>query len=122
MKTKKQQAKNADKMISVPVVNPHAAGIDIGSKSHYVCVAQDNVKEFPVFTSDLHEIARHLQAHLVKTIALESTGFYWVPLFVLLQEYGFEVFLVNARHLKNVKGHKTDVVDSKWLQFLHSIG
>lgn len=122
MKTKKHQAKNADKMISVPVVNPHAAGIDIGSRSHYVCVAQDNVKEFPVFTSDLHEIARHLQAHLVKTVALESTGFYWVPLFVLLQEYGFEVFLVNARHLKNVKGHKTDVVDSKWLQFLHSIG
>jgi len=109
-------------MISVPVVNPHAAGIDIGSTSHYVCVAQNNVKEFPVFTADLHEIAKHLLAHGVKTVALESTGFYWKPLFVMLQDYGLEVFLVNARHLKNVKGHKTDVVDSRWLQFLHSIG
>jgi len=122
MKNKTRKAKNNDTMISIPVVNPHAAGIDIGSTSHYVCVAQDNVKEFPVFTSDLHEIVKHLKWYEVKTIALESTGFYWKPLFVMLQDYGFEVFLVNARHLKNVKGHKTDVVDSKWLQFLHSIG
>lgn len=122
---KKNQAKKvreSDNMISVPVVNPHAAGIDIGSTSHFVCVAQDNVKEFSVFTSDLHLIAKHLQDHKVKTIAMESTGFYWKPLFVMLQSYRFEVYLVNARHLKNVKGHKTDVVDSKWLQFLHSIG
>jgi hypothetical protein len=63
-------------MLSLPVVNPDAAGIDIGSKSHFVCVAQDNVKEFSVFTSDLHEIARHLQSHGKKSIALESTGFY----------------------------------------------
>jgi len=122
MKTTQKKARKSDNMISVPVVNPHAAGIDIGSTSHFVCVAQDNVKEFSVFTSDLHEIAKHLQMYEVRTIALESTGFYWKPLFVLLQDYGFEVFLVNARHLKNVKGHKTDVVDSKWLQFLHSIG
>jgi transposase len=116
------KVRESDKMISMPVVNPNAAGIDIGSRSHFVCVSQDNVKEFPVFTTDLHEIARHLQAHGKKTVALESTGFYWRPLFVLLQDYGFEVTLVNARHLKNVKGHKTDVVDSKWLQLLHSIG
>lgn len=122
MKTKSKKSKSSDGMITVPVVNPHAAGIDIGSKSHFVCVAQDNVKEFDVFTADLHEIARHLQEHMVKTVALESTGFYWRPLFVLLQDYGFEVTLVNARHLKNVKGHKTDVIDCKWLQFLHSIG
>ena len=122
MKTKSKKVKTSDKMLSIPVVNPDAAGIDIGSKNHFVCVAQDNVKEFPVFTADLHEIARHLQFHGKKSIALESTGFYWRPLFVLLQDYGFEVTLVNARHLKNVKGHKTDVVDSKWLQLLHSIG
>ena len=109
-------------MISVPVVNPHAAGIDIGSTSHFVCVAQDNVQEFSVFTSDLHLIAQHLLEHGVKTVALESTGFYWKPLFIMLQSYKLEVYLVNARHLKNVKGHKTDVVDSKCLQFLHSIG
>lgn len=121
MKTKKG-IKPSNTMISVPVVNPHAAGIDLGSKSHFVCVAQDNVKEFGVFTTDLHVIAHHLQDHQVLTVAIESTGFYWRPLYLMLLDYGFEVTLVNARHLKNVKGHKTDVVDSKWLQFLHSIG
>lgn len=121
-KIRVKKIRQSDNMISVPVVNAHAAGIDVGSTSHFVCVAQDNVKEFSVFTSDLHQIARHLLEHGVKTIAMESTGFYWKPLFVMLQSYGFEVYLVNARHLKNVKGHKTDVVDSKWLQFLHSIG
>jgi transposase len=121
MKTKKE-IKPTDAMISMPVVNPHAAGIDLGSKSHFVCVAQDNVKEFGVFTADLHFIARHLQDHQVLTVAIESTGFYWRPLYLMLLDYGFEVLLVNAQHLKNVKGHKTDVVDSKWLQFLHSIG
>ena len=94
----------------MPVVNPHAAGIDIGSKSHFVSVAQDNVAQFGVFTEDLHQIAQHLQSHEVKTVALESTGFYWRPLFILLQDYGFEVVLVNARHVKNVKGHKTNVL------------
>lgn len=121
MKTKKIN-QSTDKMISMPVVNPHAAGIDLGSKSHFVCVAQDNVKEFGVFTADLHKIARHLQKHEVLTVAIESTGFYWRPLYLMLLDYGFEVILVNARHLKNVKGHKTDVVDSRWLQLLHSIG
>jgi transposase len=121
MKTKKG-IKPSNTMISVPVVNPHAAGIDLGSKSHFVCVAQDNVKEFGVFTTDLHVIAHHLQYHQVLTVAIESTGFYWRPLYLMLLDYGFEVTLVNARHLKNVKGHKTDVVDSKWLQFLQSIG
>jgi transposase len=114
--------KSPNKMIKMPVVNPNAAGIDIGSRSHHVCVSQDNVKEFKSFTIDLHEIAKHLQSYGVKTVALESTGFYWQQLFTLLQDYGFEVILVNARHVKNVKGHKTDVVDSKWLQLLHSIG
>jgi len=121
---KKKQAKNKStaKSLTMPIVNPHAAGIDIGSRSHFICVGQDNVREFDVFTSDLHEIARHLQFHKVETVAMESTGFYWQSLFLLLQDYGFEVILVNARHLKNVKGKKTDVVDSKWIQMLHSIG
>jgi len=119
---KAKRVKNNDKMISMPVVNPHAAGIDVGSNSHFVCVSQDNVKEFGAFTSDLHEIVSHLQAHDVKTVAIESTGFYWQSLFIILQEHGFEVYLVNSRHLKNVKGHKTDVVDSRWLQLTHSIG
>lgn len=122
MKTMKGLNKPIDQMISMPAVNPHAAGIDLGSKSHFVCVAQDNVKEFGVFTTDLHLIAHHLQNYQVQTVAIESTGFYWRPLYLMLLDYGFEVILVNARHLKNVKGHKTDVVDSKWLQLLHSIG
>jgi transposase len=108
--------------ISMPVVNPNAAGIDAGSRSHFVCVAQDNVKEFKSHTAGLHEICKHLLSHNVKTVALESTGFYWQQLFAILQSYGFEVIVVNARHIKNVKGHKTDVVDSKWIQLLHSIG
>ena len=121
MKTKNAN-KSTNKMISMPVVNTHAAGIDLGSKSHFVCVAQDNVKEFGVFTTDLHAIARHLKEYEIQTVAIESTGFYWRPLYLMLLDYSFSVTLVNARHLKNVKGHKTDVVDSKWLQLLHSIG
>lgn len=119
---KVNQKRSGQQMVSLPVVNPHAAGIDVGGKSHYVCVSQDNVAEFGVCTDDLHQTAHHLQAHGIKTVAMESTGFYWKPLFVLLQDYGFEVILVNARHIKNVKGHKTDVVDCKWIQLLHSIG
>lgn len=118
----KEEKGITDKMISMPEVNPQAAGIDVGSRSHYVCVSQDNVKEFPSHTAGLHDIARHLLLYKVKTVAMESTGFYWQQLFILLQDYGFAVTLVNARHLKNVKGHKTDVVDSQWLQLMHSIG
>ncbi len=113
---------NPNATITMPVVNPNAAGIDAGSRSHFVCVAQDNVIEFKSHTTGLHSIAKHLLSYNVKTVALESTGFYWQQLFMLLQDYGLEVILVNARHVKNVKGHKTDVVDSKWLQLLHSIG
>jgi transposase len=113
---------NPNETISMPVVNPNAAGIDAGSRSHFVCVSQDNVKEFPSHTAGLHEICAHFRTHGVKTVAMESTGFYWQQLFSTLQAEGFEVIVVNARHLKNVKGHKTDVVDSKWIQLLHSIG
>jgi len=119
---RRKQKGNPNATISMPVVNLNAAGIDMGSRSHYVCVSQDNVKEFKSHTVDLHKIAKHLQSYNVKTVALESTGFYWQQLFIILQDYGFEVILVNARHVKNVKGYKTDVVDSKWLQLLHSIG
>ena len=120
---KKQKKKvNEQDFISMPVVNPHAAGIDVGGKSHFVCVSPKNVKEFGAFTDDLHSIAKHLKMHKIRSVALESTGPYWKQLFVLLQDYDFEVTLVNARHLKNVKGKKTDVLDSKWIQLMHSIG
>lgn len=124
----KKRKKSSEKIakekatISMPVLNPNAAGIDIGGKSHYVCVSQENVEKFGAFTEDLHKIAKHLLFHNIKTVALESTGPYWKQLFLILRDYGLEVILVNARHLKNVKGHKTDVIDSKWIQLLHSIG
>ena len=122
MNSAKKKKRNSNKMITMPVVNPHAAGIDAGSRSHFVCVAQDNVTEIESHTQGLHQIADHLKTYGIKTVAIESTGYYWQQLFIILESNGFEVFLINARHVKNVKGHKTDVVDSKWLQLLHSIG
>ncbi len=97
----------------MPVVNPHAAGIDVGGKSHFVCVSPKNVKEFGAFTDDLHSIARHLKMHKIRSVALESTSPYWKQLFVLLQDYDFEVTLVNARHLKNVKDLETRVFNQQ---------
>ncbi|MEI8378362.1 MAG: IS110 family transposase [bacterium] len=110
--------------MEMPVVNLKAAGIDVGSRSFFVCVGQgkNDVREFGVFTCDLHEIAHYLKNLGILTVAMESTGFYWKQIFVLLQDYGMEVILVNARHIKNVKGRKTDVVDSRWIQLLHSLG
>ena len=110
--------------LEMPIVNLKAAGIDVGSRSFFVCVGQgvNDVREFGIFTCDLHEIAKFLMNLGIETVAMESTGFYWKPLFVLLEDYGFEVILVNARHIKNVKGRKTDVVDSRWIQLLHCLG
>lgn len=110
--------------MEMPVINLKAAGIDVGSRSFFVCVGQgtNDVREFGIFTCELHEIANYLKNLGIQTIAMESTGFYWKQIFILLQDYGMEVILVNARHIKNVKGRKTDVVDSRWLQLLHSLG
>jgi transposase len=107
-------------------VHLNAAGIDIGSASHWVAVPEDRddqpVREFRSFTRDLHALADWLDVCGIETIAMESTGVYWVPLFEILQERGFEVLLVNARHVKGVPGRKTDVVDCQWLQQLHTFG
>lgn len=110
--------------MEMPIINLKAAGVDVGSRSFFVCVGQgsNDVREFGIFTCDLHEIASYLKNLGIQTVAMESTGFYWKQLFVLLQDYGFDVILVNARHIKNVKGRKTDVVDSRWIQLLHSLG
>jgi len=106
--------------------NAHAAGIDIGSESHFVAVpqgaTQHPVREFGVFTRDLYAIADWLDACGVTTVAMESTGVYWVPLFEVLEARGFEVKLVDARKVKNVSGRKTDVVDCQWIQQLESYG
>jgi len=106
------------------MINTHAAGIDIGSKSHFVCVGQkdEQVKEFGIYTKDHENLIHWLKSEGVTTIAMESTGTYWQTLFASLQESGFEVLLVNARDIKNVKGKKTDVIDCMWIQKLHSLG
>lgn len=107
-------------------MNQHAAGIDVGSASHYVAVPEDRddqpVREFPGFTGDLYRLADWLSACGVETVAMESTGVYWIPLFQVLEERGFDVKLVDARQLKRVPGRKTDVTDCQWLQQLHTFG
>ena len=107
-------------------MHPNAAGIDIGSASHYVAVPPDRddepVREFASFTADLNRLADWLKACGVDTVAMESTGVYWIPLFELLDARGFTVLLVNARHVKNVSGRKSDVLDCQWLQQLMSFG
>lgn len=111
---------------ALTITHPNAAGIDIGSASHFVAVPPDRddepVREFPSFTVDLNAIADWLKACGVDTVAMESTGVYWIPLFELLESRGFTVFLVNARHVKNVSGRKSDVLDCQWLQQLMTYG
>jgi len=108
------------------VVHPQAAGIDVGNSAHYVAVRPDcdpePVRRFECFTADLHRLADWLQSHNVKTVALQSTGVYWIPLYDILEERGFEVYLVNARHTKNLPGRKSDVQESQWLLKLHTYG
>jgi transposase len=107
-------------------LNWDAAGIDIGATSHFVAVPADRdaqpVREFPAFTADLERLADWLEQCGIRTVAMESTGVYWIPLFELLESRGFEVLLVNAHHVKNVPGRKTDVLDCQWLQELHTFG
>jgi transposase len=111
---------------SFSTINPHAAGVDIGATHHVVAVAVDRdprpVRTFRTFTGDLHELADWLQAVGITTIAMESTGVYWIPVFEILEARGFEVLLVNARDVKQVPGRKTDVNDAQWLQQLHQYG
>ena len=112
------------KMSSMPVVNTYAAGIDVGSRTHYVATGQEagQVRSFGVYQADLLKLSRWLKEERVITVAMESTGSYWKGLFQQLQADGFEVILVNGKHTRNVKGKKTDVLDCQWIQRLHSLG
>jgi transposase len=111
---------------SLPVIRPDTAGIDIGATQIHVAVGPDRdeqpVRTFETFTRDLVAIADWLTAAGVKSAAMESTGVYWIPLYQYLESRGFEVLLVNAHHVKNVPGRKTDVGDAAWIQLLHSVG
>jgi len=110
--------------ISMEVINPHAAGIDIGSRSHWVAVGQSeqDVREFGVYNQDLFAMANWLKEKNIKTIAMESTGTYWQNLYAVLLAKGFHIILCNGKFTKNIKGKKSDVMDCQWIQKLHTLG
>jgi transposase len=121
--------RKSSKKIGAPILtslNPNAAGVDIGATEIYIAVPGDRdpqpVRHFSTFTEDLHAAAAWLKACNIESVAMESTGVYWIPLFQILEARGFTVFLVNAHHVKNVPGRKSDVSDCQWLQYLHSVG
>ncbi|MBM4438551.1 MAG: IS110 family transposase [Actinobacteria bacterium] len=107
-------------------MNPDVAGIDCGAAEHYVAVPADRdpqpVQSFKTFTTDLQWLADWLTACRVTSVAMEATGVYWIPIYEILEARGLQVLLVNARHLKNVPGRKSDVSDAEWIRELHSVG
>jgi len=113
-----------NKNLALEIVNSHAAGIDVGSRSHYAAIGQgsNDVKEFGVYAEDLKQLAGWLIDNNIETVAMESTGTYWQNLYSTLQESGLKVILVNGKFTKNIQGKKTDVKDCQWIQKLHSIG
>lgn len=125
-KSTKKEKRKAQNLNEFNIINQNAAGIDISSKDYVVSVPKDrdkkNIRTFGAFTCDLKEIALWLTACKIETVAMESTGVYWKQLFVVLQEHGLDVFLVNSRHVKNVTGKKTDEEDAHWIMRLHTCG
>ncbi len=129
MPSKTKQRDHAEKIINLDVlkqININAAGLDIGAAEIWASVPEDRtsqpVQMFPTFTVDLHRLANWLEACGIETVAMESTGVYWIPIYDILQERGFQVYLVNARHIKNVTGRKSDVLDCQWIRQLHTYG
>jgi hypothetical protein len=110
----------------IRIVNPDAAGIDVGASSHFVAVPlgrdTETVKEFGCYTPDIQKMIAWLKRCDIKTVVMESTGSYWIPIFEMLEQAGFEVNLVDAHHVKNIRGRKSDVIDCQWLQQLHAHG
>jgi transposase len=111
---------------ALEVVHPDAAGIDIGGSEHWVAISPDRdpepVRSFGCFTADLHAMARWLIEKGVRSVAMQSTGVYWMPVFEVLEQHGLKPFLVNAQHTKNVPGRKTDIQECQWLLKLHAFG
>jgi len=116
--------KSKSKSIAMQIINPHAAGIDVGSKSHFVAVGQgiEHVREFGVYSTDLQDLVDWLKEHNVTSIAMESTGDYWQNLFAILGNADFEVSLVNGKFTKNPTRQKTDVLDCQHIQKMHTLG
>jgi len=125
-RTKKRKKRSSRKMSTLEIMNPNAAGIDVGSREQWVAVRPDlheqPIRCFQSFTKDLNELADWLIDCDVTTVAMESTGGYWIPLFQILDARGFEVLLVNAHKVKNVSGRKDDESDCEWIRKLHSYG
>src|SRR5216683_2290505 len=111
---------------ALEIVHPDAAGIDVGGSEHWVAVSPDRdpepVRRFGCFTADLHEMGQWLVQKGVRSVAMQSTGVYWMPVFEVLEQHGLAVYLVNARHTKNVPGRKSDVQECQWLLKLHAFG
>jgi len=118
--------KRVRKSIKMELLHPYSAGIDVSKDEHVVAVnpelTKDSVQSFGCFTQDLKSLSTWLASLGIQTVAMESTGVYWLSLYLQLQSDGFEVYLVNAKHVKNVKGKKTDESDAQWIQRLHSCG
>ena len=125
-KNKNVQPQKVVKLDSLKQINLNAAGLDIGAAEIWACVPEDraeiSVRVFETFTVELHRLADWLEQCGIETVAMESTGVYWIPIYEILEARGFEVYLVNARHIKNVPGKKTDVLDCQWVQQLHTYG
>jgi transposase len=127
MATKKKNIPSKQQPRSLKTVQPNAAGIDLGSREHWVAApplpdGSSNVKRFGTTTPELLRLSDWLKQQQVTTVAMESTGVYWIPLFEILDSRGFEVHLVNSRQISHVPGRKTDIIDCQWIQLLHACG
>lgn len=126
MNKNKEKKKNRKEIQGLPVFHAHAAGADIGDTKHDIAIDDGRgghmVRVFGSFTSDLEEAVRWLKEEGITTVAMESTGVYYLPFYIMLEEAGIEPYLVNARHVKNVTGRKKDETDAMWIQRLHSCG
>jgi transposase len=124
-KMEKARGKKVD-WKTLQIVHPDAAGIDIGGREHWVAISpdrdEDPVRRFDCFTADLEQMAKWLVEKGVRSVAMQSTGVYWMPVFEMLEQSGLQVYLVNARHTKNLPGRKSDVQECQWLLKLHTFG
>ena len=126
-RSKKSKKKSVPDPYGLPVIRTHVGGADLGSRFHTVCIAtgedrHQTVRSFGTTTPQLRQLVDWLQIEGIESLAMESTSVYWIPLYELLERAGIEAVLVNARHVRNVPGCKTDPKDARWLQLLHSVG
>ena len=123
---RRKRRRNGKRSVQPNQVHPDAAGLDVGATAVYAAVREDRatvpIRNFPTFTSELHALADWLSECRVTTVAMESTGVYWTPVLQILEARGFDVVLVNARHVRSVPGRKSDVADCEWLSHLQSVG